>query len=202
MSSSLKSHTAEELLKAKAFLSLVQNKLLIRYYLKRDYHTYESCIVVIAGGIAYPGREMETFFKLSGGFSIGSAFAPLNLHFSCTYGKEQSRTALGKLLNQWEGQAKNFPAEQVMLQPREFVGKLDLGNHVRELTEDADDLHFHHGAVVEHLSNVNKRTQAEHSASATYKDAIRTAERRFGQFVARLRHAHAARVYGTEMKYE
>jgi hypothetical protein len=192
--------TAQELLSDSNFLDLIYNKLVIRYEIRRDHPTYEICVVQIAGGYHWPSHCAETFFTFRGTFSVGDAFSPLEASFKRSSGLEVAPAALDKMLAQWVRQAEMFPDQRILLQPIEFVGKLDLGRgFVQHMNEGADDLHFHHGIVAQYIAQMCRAVEANNLNSPRHKESAAMLNRRFGKFMARLRHARAARVYGTPL---
>lgn len=201
MTSSLTNEERFEKEKLQRFVALTRSKLYIRYMFDLPTFGFESFTVLLIGAEGPINGPVESCFKFTGQYSTGDTFSGLTGAFRFVTGTPQSGEELESHYKKILARAKKFEHLRAYAGVQEFCALAAFPKDTYRLHSNESSLvQFSHGVLAQHVSNhlqklkwLGKQEGFRETGETRLYEVL---ARRFGNFVADVRHADVGRMVG------
>lgn len=192
--------TAAEQLTNPKFIQVVQDQLLVRYFLRLKSSGNQDMSVEIVGGIRSRDERvpvLESCFQVKGSFTLATSFSKFSPCFLATH-FSKAYPGLENIVHRWEEPLATFPHRSRYLQARPFVGLVETESGTHEVGAEHQVFQICHGLM---LGYTHRFVQAAQFANcAEDQRAAEVLVQRFSAFAGKQQIIGAARTFGSVAK--
>lgn len=194
--------TAAEQLTNPKFMQVVQDQLLVRYFLRLKSSGNQDMSVEIVGGIRSRDERvpvLESCFQVKGSFTLATSFSKFSPCFLATH-FSKAYPGLEHIVRRWEEPLATFPHRSRYLQARPFVGLVETESGTHEVGAEHQLFQICHGFV---LAYAHRFAQTQVVQTGDCREDQRAAEvlvQRFSAFAGKQQIIGAARTFGSVAK--
>lgn len=192
--------TATEQLANQKFIQMVQDQLLVRYFLRLKSSGNQDMSVEIVGGIRSRSEQvpiLESCFQVRGSFTLATSFSKFVPCFLATHSCE-AYAGLKNIIGAWDESLATFPHRARYLQTKTFVGLVETESGTHEVGAEHQVFQICHGLM---LGYTHRFVQAAQFANCPEDQrAAEVLVQRFSAFAGKQQITGAARTFGSVAK--